>query len=143
MPTAYGRILVPFDGSDGASKALRRAVYLAEALGAEVTAFSVDEHVPRYAPAVGEIQEEKGLRDAEFAELRRRVGAVAKELGREIKMETRVGHAAQSIVAYAQEQNFDVIVMGQSGHSGVWGTLLGSTTARVVDHAPCDVLVVR
>ena len=33
MPTAYGRILVPFDGSDGASKALRRAVYLAEALG--------------------------------------------------------------------------------------------------------------
>lgn len=36
-----------------------------------------------------------------------------------------------------------LLVVAQVGHSGIERLLFGSTAARVVKHAPCDVLVVR
>jgi nucleotide-binding universal stress UspA family protein len=35
------------------------------------------------------------------------------------------------------------LIIGHRGHSGIWGRLLGTTADKVVDHAPCSVLVVR
>lgn len=142
-PLAYRKILAPFDGSSGSSKALRRALLMAKANGAEITVYSVDEHLPRYARAVGEVEEEKGLRDSYFAHLREEALRVAGEYGMRVRIETEVGHAAQSIVQFAQSEGFDIVVIGHAGHSGLWGTLLGSTTSRVVEQASCDVLVVR
>jgi len=143
MEMPYRRILVPFDGSQGSWKALRKALVLAGEQGAAITALSIEEHLPRYAATVGEVQEEKEQENAYFAQLHAQAVALAREQGLDIKTETLVGHAAQTIVRYAEEQEFDLIAIGHSGHSGVWGVLLGSTTARVVDQAPCDVLVVR
>ena len=74
---------------------------------------------------------------------RLRPGVSRRRSGVEVKTATAVGHAAQSILQKAVERGYDLIVIGHTGHSGVWGTLLGSTTARVVDQAPCDVIVVR
>ncbi len=139
----YKKMVVAFDGSPGSQKALHRALLLSKDHGCEITALSVDEHTPRYAPGVGKIEEEPVVRKAVFREFHDQALSLASKLGVEIKIETVVGHAAQSIVSYVGERGCDVIVIGHSGHSGVWGTLLGSTTARVVDHACCDVLVVR
>lgn len=122
---------------------MEKAILLANSPGAEVTALWVDEDVTRYAPGVGAIEEEPEVRAEEFAELEAQIQAVAREKGAEIKIVSAVGHAAQTVLRYAKENGFDVIVIGHSGHSGAWGMLLGSTTARVVDHASCDVLVVR
>jgi len=143
MVPRYKKILAPFDGSAGSLKALRRAVQLGMDHGSDVTALSVDEHTPRFAPGVGEVEEEPELRSAHYAELRARVSELGREQGVAIKAETIVGYAAQSIVSRAGDGGFDLVVIGHSGHSGVWGSLLGSTTARVVDQSPCDVLVVR
>lgn len=44
---------------------------------------------------------------------------------------------------YALEVGADLLIIGHSGHSGIWGRLLGTTADKVVDHAPCSVLVVR
>ena len=139
----YKKILVPFDGSAGSAKALRRALLLAREQGAEITAFSVDEHLARYAKGVGEVEEEEGLRQGYFDDLHSKAISLAQEQGVDLKTADAVGHAAQSIVQYAQEEGMDIVVIGHSGHSGIWGSLLGSTTARVVDQATCDVLVVR
>lgn len=141
--TVYKKILAPFDGSLGSSKALRRALLMAKANGAEVTVYSVDEHLPRYAPVVGEVEEEKELRDGYFAHLKEEAQKTSGEYGLRVRIETEVGHAAQSIVQFAQRESFDLVVIGHSGHSGLWGSLLGSTTSRVVEQAICDVLVVR
>lgn len=143
MAVPYRKILVPFDGSQGSWKALRKALLLARERGAEITALSVEEHLPHYAATVGEVEEEKELENAYFAQLHPQAVAMAKEQGLDLKTETLVGHAAQTIVRYAEEHEFDLIVIGHSGHSRVWGMLLGSTTTRVVDQAYCDVLVVR
>ena len=141
-PLAYRKIMAAFDGSIGSSKALRRSLLIAKDAASELTVFSVDEHLPRYARAVGEVEEEPSLRDAYFDRLRNEALKIAGEYGVVVQIETRVGHAALSIVGGARDGGFDLVVIGRSGHSGIWGTLLGSTTDRVVGHATCDVLVV-
>lgn len=139
----YTKILVPFDGSSGSWKAMRKALLMAREQSAEVVALSVEEQLPRYAATVGEVQEEKERENAYFAGEQAKAIALAAEQGVRLSTEIVVGHAADSIVRYAREQGFGLIVIGHSGHSGIWGKLLGSTTARVVDQAQCDVLVVR
>src|SRR5262249_60211206 len=57
--------------------------------------------------------------------------------------EIRPGHAAQALPHYAMEVGAELLVIGHSGHSGIWGRLLGTTADKVVEHAPCSVLVVR
>jgi len=139
----YNKILVAFDGSAGSWHALRKAILLAREHGASLTALSVEEHLPRYAATVGEVQEEKEAENHYYARLQAEAATQAQQQGVELKTETVVGHAAESIVRYAKEHAFDLVVISHIGHSGIWGTLLGSTTDRVVDHAHCDVLVVR
>lgn len=139
----YRKILVPLDGSPGSWKALRMALVIAGLSGAGVVALSVEEHLPQYAATVDEVQDTKEQENEYFAKLQTEAAALASEQGIELKTDTVIGHAAQSIVRYAKKHAFDLIAIGHSGHSGVWGVLLGSTTARVVDQAHCDVLVVR
>jgi len=52
----------------------------------------------------------------------------------------RSGHVVQSIVDAAIEFDADVIAMPTAGHHGVLDALRGSTTERVIRHAPCPVL---
>src|SRR6266536_4709492 len=52
----------------------------------------------------------------------------------------RSGHVVQSIVDAAIEFDADVIAMPTAGHDGVLDALRGSTTERVIRHAPCPVL---
>jgi nucleotide-binding universal stress UspA family protein len=139
----YGRVLVPFDGSPGSWQALRRAMVMARGMGSTVTALSVEENLPHYAATVGETEAEKEQANEYFARVQAEAKTEANKQGVGLETATIVGHAAQSIIRYAQENGFELIAIGHSGHSGIWGVLLGSTTARVVDQAQCDVLVVR
>jgi len=139
----YRKILVAFDGSEGAWKALRKAIALAREGDAELTALSVEGGLPRYPGTIDEVAEAKEERDAHFARLHNEAVALAWEEGVAMRTEVVLGLPARSIVSYAQEHGYDLIVIGQAGHSGAWGTLLGAVTDRVVEHSHCDVLVVR
>lgn len=50
---------------------------------------------------------------------------------------------AEGIVAAAQQENCDLIVMGTHGHTGLDRLLLGSVAERVAHRASCAVLLVR
>lgn len=139
----YRRILVPFDGSKGSWKAVRKSILLAREQGAELVLVSVVEHLPHYAATVGEVEEEAARGMEFFAHLQNEAMALAREQGVDLKAEITAGHAAQVVISYATRHATDLIVIGHSGHGRVWGQLLGSTAARVVDQALCDVLVVR
>lgn len=139
----YRRILVGFDGSDGAKAALRHAIELACRFGAELWSVSVIE-TPHWATAtVGEVDEQRRLIEEELGRLQQAARTQAAEFGLELHAVTRMGHPAQLIVQEAQRGNFDLLVIGHSGRSGVWGVFLGTTADKVVRHAPCSVLVVR
>lgn len=51
--------------------------------------------------------------------------------------------AADAIVREARDWGARLVVVGNRGHSSLASMILGSTSAEVVDHAPCPVLVVR
>lgn len=139
----YKKILVAFDGSPGSWRALRAGIGLAKGQGAELWAISVIEHLPHYAATVGEVEEAKAERDTYFHKLQSQAAEVAEAHGVELNLKVLPGHAAQAIVDYARQGSFDLIVMGHSGHSGIWGTFLGTITDKVSRHAHCAVLIVR
>ena len=55
---------------------------------------------------------------------------------------THVGTPWQSITEVAVEENVDLILIGSHGYSGI-DHVLGTTAAKVVNHADRSVLVVR
>lgn len=60
-----------------------------------------------------------------------------------VEIRVEVAHAADAIVRAADDGSFGLIVMGTRGRTGLERLLLGSVARRVVESAPCSVLVVR
>jgi nucleotide-binding universal stress UspA family protein len=57
---------------------------------------------------------------------------------------TRLGHPAEEIVREAEEGDYDLVILGEKQHHGlVTRFLLGSTAVRVVEHAPCPVVIAK
>lgn len=53
------------------------------------------------------------------------------------------GTPYNEIVTYAENGNFDMIIIGTHGRTGLEAVLFGSTAEKVVRKAPCPVLTVR
>jgi nucleotide-binding universal stress UspA family protein len=139
----FQKILVGYDGSKGARAALERAAVLAKLSGAELTALWVREPKPRYSDLPGEFEGEEEAAAEYFEERQREIQEAAQRHGIPIHRETRNGHPAKTILGYADEGKFDLIVVGHSDHSELWGRLLGDTADRISDHAHCSVLIVK
>jgi nucleotide-binding universal stress UspA family protein len=134
------RIVVGFDGSEHARKALERAADISH--GATVAVVSAA-NVRRMRDPAG------GLApvDPEDAKQRTKALAEAREYldGRGIKGLYIEGHGnpADVLIQEAEESGADLIVVGTRGLSPTKRALLGSVSTNVVHHAPGDVLVVR
>ncbi|WP_449243796.1 universal stress protein [Desulfobacca acetoxidans] len=139
----FQKILLAYDGSEGAKKALEAGIILANIHQAELWAVTVQEKLPRYGGTIDEIQEEKEVADAHYGKIVEQVRARAHEAGIKIKVLRPFGHPARTIVEAAKEGKFDLILVGHSGVSGVWAAFLGTTAEKVSRHAPCSVLIVR
>ena len=136
------KVLVPTDGSEHSMKAVARALELAEKQGAQVTLMSVAYYVPDYLEEMPPNIREK-LEDEARAALNKSK-AVFDAKG--IKVETVLVTGlvpANLIIQQAQEGKFDRIIMGSTGMNALDKVLMGSTAAKVVAHAPCEVTVVR
>ena len=139
----FRKILLAFDGSEGANRALAVGIDLAKIHGAELWALAVEEKLPRFSGTIDEVQEEKQFANEQYGKLLEAAKVKAKEAGIELKTLMRPGHPAQTIVAVAKEGKFDLVLMGHTGLSGVWAAFLGTTAEKVSRHAPCSVLIVR
>ena len=139
----FKKILVAYDGSPGAKRALEVTCAMAKALGAELHAVAVLEHLPKYAASVGEIQEAQAQGQSYLHQVLSGAQEFALGRGVALQVDQVSGHPAQAIVKYADDQGIDLIALGHSGHSGLWGTFLGTTADKTMRHAGCSVLVVR
>ena len=137
----FKTIVIADDGSEEAQRAVTVGTDLALKYGAKATLLTVIHH-PAYAATVGEVVEA----DAEQREFANRVQRSAIEQARmrglDLSAVVASGHPAEVIVDYARRHQVDLIVMGQRGMSNLQRFLVGSVADRVVDHAPCMVLVV-
>jgi nucleotide-binding universal stress UspA family protein len=68
---------------------------------------------------------------------------IAEMHGVAVTCEVRVGDAATEIVASAREHAIDLIVVGHRGHNRLVQMVLGSVARKVLESAPCPVLVAR
>jgi nucleotide-binding universal stress UspA family protein len=138
----YRKILIANDGSEGARKALLTAIGLAKRLGAELHLVSVEE-LPRFASSVDEIVEDKKDQNHRFARVLREARRTAEAEGVRLAARVVAGHAVPTIVELIEREGFDLLVIGFMGHSALYNRLIGSTTDRLVELAPCPVLVAK
>lgn len=132
----YNNVLVPvaLDHAPTAEAALKAARLLAGTDGT-IRALTVIEGIPPMVanelPA-GMLEHQ---REANLAALKEYVGG-------DIEAHVVTGHAARTILDYAEQMKADCIVIA-SHDPGIQDYFLGSTAARVVRHAHCSVHVVR
>jgi len=141
----YRKILCAVDFSDASRAALREAAELSAKFGAELTLV----HVAQGLTLMGLSEQ---VADERFLPSRQ---ALERQLLTEWKDEAwrrserpvhtlwREGAPWDQIVAQAREGNYDLIVLGSHGRTGLKHALVGSVAERVVRHAPCPVFVVR
>jgi nucleotide-binding universal stress UspA family protein len=137
------RILLATDGSEPAVAATEYAVILARTFGAKIKAIYVDTGLEAL-----EYPEEVMTEDV-FEGIHPSIKglAVAKTLcernGVECEVEVVQGGVAKRIVAVAEEWKADLIVVGDTGRTGLKRIALGSVAETVVKGAPVPVLVVK
>ncbi len=137
-------ILVPTDGSEPAETAAVKGFELARHHDADVHVMCVADTGPlsdlRLPGEATSAEEAIRGRAEEFVE---RLTARAAEYGLEATGVVRIGPAKTELVAYADEIDTDVVVMGQHGRGTVERLALGSVTDYVIRTSDADVLVVR
>ncbi|MBX5465248.1 MAG: universal stress protein [Clostridia bacterium] len=144
------KILVAYDGSEPARRAMRFAAGLARRLpGSELEVLYVAEDF-RVAGLTGEQYLDPSTwerLERDMLEYGRKVteeaAALAEEAGVEALTKVRQGNAAAEIVAEAQSRGVDLIVMGTRGLNALGEIVLGSVSVRVMRQAGCPVTVVR
>lgn len=139
----FRKILVAYDGSEGAKRALRAGIELARTMGARVTALSVREHLPYFATSVDEVDEAREQIEAFFSRITDEAHHVAAAAGIEVETVVRPGHEVETIVAYAKEERSDLLIVGFTGHGNVFGRIMGGTAQNLARLAPCPVLIVK
>jgi len=72
-----------------------------------------------------------------------RAKAQAQAKGVSLVTHVVAGHAVATICERVQRERFDLLVVGYMGHSALYNRLIGSTTDRLVEHAACNVLVIK
>jgi universal stress protein A len=144
MP-AFKSLLCPVDFSDCSRHALDKACELATATHARLTLVHIWQppmfgipDVPISSDLIGGMVEEDDQLLAKWLTLAKAAGV---EDARSI---TATGAPWDEIVRLlAKPGEYDLVVMGTHGRTGLGHILLGSVAERVVRHAPCAVLVVR
>lgn len=142
------RILFPTDFSAACDVALDAALFLAELCDAEL--------VLQHVIAIGDVEpaaqgvgfpSAEAIYDHRTKLAQSKLGdLLARQQGRPLRIRERIDRAsrtADGILACAEEEHPDLLVLGTHGRTGAAHLLLGSVTATVLAHATCPVLTQR
>ena len=143
----FKHILVPVDGSSTAQLAVDKAIGLAKAFGARVSAIFVIDPYPFTGVGTDFAYGQAEYLSAATAEANAAIKA-AKTMfeGAGVSVATSVveAHTAwRGVVQAAESMQADLIVMGSHGRSGLEKLVLGSVTQAVLAHTRLPVLVVH
>jgi len=146
MRHMYGKILVAIDGSETSIKALDHAVGLAKVHGSSINLIAVIENLKlpfgaQYRLWANESHQE--LMRTSLESLNKEMMRVKDSNPRiEVDAIVREGDPASIIVRVADEEGYDLIVMGRKGMGIIEGLVMGSVTRKVVKTANVTVTVV-
>ena len=141
----FHKIMVAYDDSPAADRALRVSIELAKALRAELSVVTVLEPLPSYfsfaisaVPAVHwtETEEKRARYSALQAEARQQ----AKAVGLVIDAELISGNEVSTIIDCTKRHHSDLLVLGMRKHSWL---MEGHTAKDLTERAPCALLGIR
>jgi nucleotide-binding universal stress UspA family protein len=137
----FHRIMVAYDDSPEAVRALRASIALAKVLGAELSVVTVLEPLPVYYSFVGVpaghwIEEKRAKYSALQAEARQQVKAAGLVLNAELIS----GDEAGAIIDCTTRHHSDLLVLGMRKHGGL---MAGHTAQDLAERAPCALLGIR
>ena len=137
------RILVGLDASPRSKEVLQAAMGLAKRTGGKLLLLRTV-GVPHEIPPEAYVLPPHQLSEMLVRESKTALDELAKSVPAEQLDKTRVeiGTAWQTLCSIAKEENVDMIVVGSHGYSGL-DRLVGTTAAKIVNHADRSVLVVR
>jgi nucleotide-binding universal stress UspA family protein len=144
----FKSIVVGTDGSETATQAVHQAVDLAKEIDAKLELVSAYEPVSdqrlreERTDVPDDLQWMVNPREDVDATLKE-AAELAKEAGVTVETYARQGDPADAILDVAEEQNADLIIVGNKGMTGAKRFLLGSVPNKVSHHAPCSVLIIR
>ncbi|MEN6567633.1 MAG: universal stress protein [Veillonellales bacterium] len=142
--TNFKKILVPFDGSEHAKRALMQAVYLVELCGATLALLhvvdlnkkiSTFEQVSTGGYVPGE------LKEGGYHLLADAMHLVPKEIA--VGTIVKIGQPSEVIIDTCKEGQYDLIVMGSRGFGKLKQLFMGSVSQYVLYYANCPVMIVR
>jgi len=141
----FKRIVVAYDGSDQAIKALNTAIELAKAFNSKLDVVEVVDTAALlgmgFAPIPSDVIAQvynKAQNDVEQAKKK------AQEAGvKDVTSQVLEGDPATSIIEYASKNGADLIVIGSRGLSTFKRLVLGSVSSKVVQESRIPVLVVK
>ena len=127
----WGPILVATDGSRSSDAACVTAARLAHVYNSPLSVMSV--MVPSH----------RETRQAEASQIVERVAAALKKDDIPVEGLVERGIAEEVILDAAKRRRIGLIVLGSHGRTGLGRILFGSKAERVIEHAPCSVMVVK
>jgi len=139
----FSKILVANDGSEGGKKAFAAALHMAKKFGAELHSISVKERPSHFAETVGEVMEEQEEADMFFGRVTGEAILQAKQEGLDLRCAVLPGHEVETIIRFARDGHFDLLVIGFMGHSRVFDRFWGGSSQNLTRLSPCTVLVVK
>jgi len=138
--TKIEKLLLSTDGSEFGEGAIREAIKLAKTCSSKLFAIYVIETNPEYetiAPQLVEKAEKEARQHLEAVKER------ASKEGVDCEIIARQGEDPfKYIVEEASKNQVSMIITGRRGRKGIKRLMMGSETARIIGHAPCNVLVV-
>jgi nucleotide-binding universal stress UspA family protein len=121
---------------------LALALALATQNNSELHMISVEEidYMPEF---IEEVREETGTAARRFHSVLQRARAMAQEKGVTLQIHLVAGHPVRDVVGFAAELKVDLLVIGAKGHSALYERMIGSRADRIMQLAPCPVLIVK
>ena len=135
--SVYQHILVALDGSDQSEKAFHEAVRIAKEEQSTLYLATIINDA-EFTTSPFSFEELYDLEKHKSEEMLTGKAKQASEIGVELGSPKR--YLANTI---SENYAIDLIVLGATGRGAIQRTLIGSTTDYVVNHALCNVLVVR
>lgn len=137
----YERILIPYDGSDGANAVLHHAGEIAHRSNATVQVLYVADTTRDSVTVVdGEVVDALVRQGNDIVD---EAGETLETLGVEYSTDVVQGNPAPTIADYATEYDYDLVVMATHGREGLSRHVLGSVSEKVVRLSSVPVLTAR
>lgn len=139
---AHKKILVGLDGSAASFAALGEAIELARQWGAELHSVSIIE-IGNHSGAILPMSDEREWSDSPYGAHIRQAIEAARERGVSLQPHAIVGHEVKAISQFLADRDFDLLVIGDRGHTRLAPGVIGGTCFGLTQNAPCSVLVVK